>query len=278
MARPRRNAALPTLPLPGRKSEDSSNCEIETQITLTPPVDYEDVTKGEVERYKLVVLGDEECGKTALLNTLVKSADFEVDDSFATFDECVTDVKTTQEHVEFTLYEITGMDDYRSLRLELCRGADVFLVCFDIGRPCTLRSVERKWSSEITQEFPDTPFLLIGCKNDLRTDSAMFSTEIPTDEMMEDADSVSRAKAEKVSQNIGAKAYVECCAKTRWNVDHVFKAAAEAILTKDDQKTELLHSKHNHSVLRRFSRLATDKHHSSSKRGSIFSFVVGSNA
>ena len=33
---------------------------------------------------------------------------FQVDDSFTIFDECVTDVKTLQEHVEFTLYEITG--------------------------------------------------------------------------------------------------------------------------------------------------------------------------
>lgn len=49
-----------------------------------------------------------------------------------------------------------------------------------------------QWSSEIAQEFPDVPFLLIGCKNDLRTDSAMFSTA--TKEMMEDADSVPRAK------------------------------------------------------------------------------------
>mgnify|MGYP002804331453 CR=1 FL=1 len=41
----------------------------------------EETTAGEpasIERYKLVVVGDEECGKTALLNTLVKSADFEV--------------------------------------------------------------------------------------------------------------------------------------------------------------------------------------------------------
>ena len=109
------------------------------QILLTPPDtnEYEDIARGEtatIERYKLVVVGDEECGKTALLNTLVKSPDFEVwwtyeycrlvffvhrddtnfycsfqvDDSFTIFDECVTDVKTLQEHVEFTLYEITG--------------------------------------------------------------------------------------------------------------------------------------------------------------------------
>ena len=53
------------------------------QILLTPPEtdEYEDITTGEppsAERYKLVVIGDEECGKTALLNTLVKNPDFEV--------------------------------------------------------------------------------------------------------------------------------------------------------------------------------------------------------
>ncbi len=80
-----------------------------------------------------------------------------------------------------------------------------------------------------------------------------------------------------MAQSIGAKAYVECCAKTRWNIDRVFRAAADAILTKDDEKTQQLHTKHN-SVLRRFSKLATERNHSSLKRGSIFSFVVGSNA
>ena len=30
------------------------------------------------ERYKLVVLGDEGCGKTALLNALVKTSNFEI--------------------------------------------------------------------------------------------------------------------------------------------------------------------------------------------------------
>ena len=49
----------------------------------------EEITTGEpasIERYKLVVVGDEECGKTALLNTLVKSADFEVQSSVKSVD------------------------------------------------------------------------------------------------------------------------------------------------------------------------------------------------
>jgi GTPase SAR1 family protein len=46
------------------------------------------------------------------------------------------------------------MDEYRSFRLELYRGADVFLVCFDIGRPATLHNVIHKvttwkWNGKI---------------------------------------------------------------------------------------------------------------------------------
>ena len=84
-------------------------------------------------------------------------------------------------------------------------------------------------------------------------------------------------KAVTVAQNVNAAGYVECCAKTRWNIDRVFRAAAEAILAKDDPKMQEQNAKHN-SVLRRFSRFTTnEKNHSGLKRASIFSFVVASN-
>ena len=33
-----------------------------------------------------------------------------------------------------------------------------------------------------------------------------------------------------------ARDYIECCAKTRWNIKEVFRGAADAILHKDDPK------------------------------------------
>lgn len=42
-------------------------------------------------------------------------------------------------------------------------------------------------------------------------------------------------QAVSVAQSIMARDYVECCAKTRWNVKEVFKSAADAILHKDDK-------------------------------------------
>ena len=57
-------------------------------------------------------------------------------------------------------------------------------------------------------------------------------------------------QAISVAQSTMARDYVECCAKTRWNVKEVFKSAADAILHKDDDKVEETKSQ---SVLRRFS-------------------------
>ncbi|XP_046849351.1 ras-like GTP-binding protein RHO [Xenia sp. Carnegie-2017] len=212
------------------------------------------------ERYKLVVLGDEGCGKTALLNALVKTSNFEVEDShLSSFDECVQDIDTSENHIEFTLYEITGMDDYSSFRYELYEGTDVFLVCFDIGSPSSLESVITKWSNEIKQEHPHIPFLLIGCKNDLRTESALENKDCQ--------DSVSKIKAESVSKRIRARSYVECCAKTRWNVNLVFQAAADAIFEEDTD----YFPDFNEPVFRR--RLGSDKSTSNLRR---FSIVFGS--
>ena len=57
-------------------------------------------------------------------------------------------------------------------------------------------------------------------------------------------------QAISVAQSIMARDYIECCAKTRWNVKEVFRSAADAILHKDDDKVEETKSQ---SVLRKFS-------------------------
>ncbi|XP_078373363.1 uncharacterized protein LOC144656974 isoform X2 [Oculina patagonica] len=185
------------------------------------------------ERYKLSVVGDSECGKTSLLNALVKS-DFDAEES-CIFDECVTDIITEESRLEVMLWEISGLEDYESIRREMYRDSDVILICFDIGHPPSLQSVVNKWVPEVSHACPGVPYLLIGCKNDLRTDSALqFYLTVPG-QGPEESDSISRMQAVSVAQSIMARDYVECCAKTRWNVKEVFKSAADAILHKDDK-------------------------------------------
>lgn len=241
--------------LPQFLIEDSHDpCKDKTHPTTRNGNQLSDIAArdgGSVERYKLCVVGDSETGKTCLLNALVKS-DFEVEDC-STFDECVTDVTSGDTQLEFMLWDGSGLELWDSLRQEMYRDTDVFLICFDIGNPDTLTSVVDKWVQEIKEACPGTPYLLIGCKNDLRTDSALqFHLAVPGQEMDEHLDSVSRIKATTIAQVIGARDYVECCAKTRWNIKQVFKEAADAILSKDESKET---TKPN-SMLRRFSRFA----------------------
>lgn len=204
----------------------------------------------QTERYKLCVVGDSECGKTSLLNALVRS-DFEAEES-CIFGECVADITTEESRIEVMLWEISGLENFDSIRREMYRDSDVILICFDIGHPPSLKSVVDKWVPEISNACPGVPYLLIGCKNDLRSDAALqLYLTVPGQEP-EESDSISRLQAISMAQSIAARDYVECCAKTRWNVKEVFKSAAVAILHKDDEKAPEDTNK-SQSVLRRFS-------------------------
>ena len=51
---------------------------------------------------------------------------------------------------------------------------DVFLVCFSVTDPASLRNVEFKWIPEVTHHCPDVPIMLVGTKADLREDPAVL--------------------------------------------------------------------------------------------------------
>lgn len=45
-------------------------------------------------------------------------------------------------YVSYAVSYFLGHEDYDGLRVELYRDADVFLVCFDIGNPDSLKSAD----------------------------------------------------------------------------------------------------------------------------------------
>lgn len=46
--------------------------------------------------------------------------------------------------------------------------SDVVLLCFSIANPASLRNCLAMWYPEIRRFCPETPVILVGCKNDLR--------------------------------------------------------------------------------------------------------------
>lgn len=77
-----------------------------------------------------------------------------------------------------------------------------------------------QWIEEVRNICgPTIPILLVGCKADLRPHPSSGSDQ---------SNFVSRAQAERVAQQIGARAYKECSALKIEGVDDVFEAATRA--------------------------------------------------
>ncbi|KAH8042380.1 hypothetical protein HPB51_022188 [Rhipicephalus microplus] len=87
---------------------------------------------------KVVLVGDNRCGKTALANRFV------------------SDVFTTGP------WHTTLCGHYRT------KDASVVLLCFNVGVPESLHNVIHKWQPEVRQHCPGASLLLIGCQSDAR--------------------------------------------------------------------------------------------------------------
>lgn len=118
---------------------------------------------------KIVVVGDSECGKTALLNVFAKDC-FPKGYVPTVFENYTASFDLDMQRVELRLWDTSGSSYYDNVRPLSYPDADAVLICFDISRPETLDNVLKKWRAEIEEFCPNTKMLLVGCKSDLRTD------------------------------------------------------------------------------------------------------------
>lgn len=108
---------------------------------------------------------------------------------------------------------------------------DVFLVCFSVTNQSSLENVKTKWVPEIRHHAPDVPMVLVGTKLDLREDPEMLKKL-----QEKDTSPVTKEQGEKMKEEIGAYAYVECSARTQKGLKEVFNMAIEA--TRQEKKNE----------------------------------------
>ncbi|KAM9347870.1 rho-related GTP-binding protein RhoE-like [Symphorus nematophorus] len=188
---------------------------------------------------KIVVVGDSQCGKTALLNVFAK-------DSFpecyvpTVFDNYTASFDLDMQRVELRLWDTSGSLYYDNVRPLSYPDADAVLICFDISRPETLDSVLKKWTREIEEFCPSTKTLLVGCKSDLRTDLFTKSHNRQTP--------VSYDQGSNTAKQLSAP-YLECSSLQSENsVRDIFHVATMACV-----------NKHNKNMKRRKSSSATKR-------------------
>ncbi|XP_071585495.1 rho-related GTP-binding protein Rho6 [Heliangelus exortis] len=178
-------------------------------------------------RCKLVLVGDVQCGKTAMLQVLAKDCYPEtyVPTVFENYTACLA---SDEQRVELSLWDTSGSPYYDNVRPLCYSDSDAVLLCFDISRPETLDSASKKWKSEILDYCPDTRVLLIGCKTDLRTD---LSTLMELSHQKQAPISYEQGCA--AARQLGAESYLECSAFTsEKSVHSIFRTVSGICLSK----------------------------------------------
>lgn len=172
---------------------------------------------------KIGVVGDGTVGKTTLLLSYITNA-FLTDYTPTVFDNFSAIENIDGNLVNVILWDTAGQDDYKQIRTTCYEKVnyDIFLLCFSVVHRDSFENVKYKWLDELKAKAPNTPYVLMGTKTDMRKD--------------DDQNHISFKEGEKRSKEIKAKSYLECTATSPASVT---KAIVEAIhILTDPMKKE----------------------------------------
>ncbi|KAB7504651.1 Rho-related BTB domain-containing protein 1 [Armadillidium nasatum] len=133
------------------------------------------------ELVKCVVVGDTAVGKTRLICARACNKQFSLSqllnthvptvwaiDQYRIYKEKDLGVVVDGVNVSFSLRLWDTFGDHDKDRRFAYGRSDVVLLCFSVANPVSLRNCRVMWYPEIRKFCPNTPILLVGCKNDLR--------------------------------------------------------------------------------------------------------------
>jgi len=128
--------------------------------------------------------------------------------------------------INVILWDTAGQEDYAHLRATCYTSTDIFLLCFSTVHMDSFDNLKHKWIIELKANAPDTPFLLVGTKTDLRDQV----------DAEKNPDVISFKKAQKRAKELKALGYVECSAKDPQSVNQVFIEAIKVVLDKEKRR------------------------------------------
>lgn len=116
----------------------------------------------------------------------------------------------------------TGQEDFDRLRPLSYPGTDIFFICIAVTTPLSLTNAKMKWRSEVQHHCPQTQYMLVGLKTDLRESTP---------------GSLSREECIAAAKEMGAIDYVECSAKLQDGVASVFETAVRHVVAARSGRT-----------------------------------------
>ena len=84
------------------------------------------------------------------------------------FENYVHDIFIDNVHVELSLWDTAGQEEFDRLRSLSYDDTHAIMLCFSVDSPDSLENVESKWVGEITENCPGVRLVLVALKCDLR--------------------------------------------------------------------------------------------------------------
>jgi Ras-related protein Rab-7A len=115
---------------------------------------------------KVIILGDSGVGKTCLLNQYVsKKWDTRYKATIGA-DFMTKDIEVNGQDVTFQLWDTAGQERFQSLGAAFYRGADAFVLVFDVTMQESFQHISG-WREEFMMQAGNKPCVLLGNKCDL---------------------------------------------------------------------------------------------------------------
>ncbi|KOS16654.1 GTP-binding protein RHO3 [Escovopsis weberi] len=200
---------------------------------------------------KLVLLGDGACGKTSLLNVFTRGY-FPTVYEPTVFENYVHDIFVDNVHIELSLWDTAGQEEFDRLRSLSYDDTDLIMLCYSVDSKDSLENVESKWVGEIADNCPGVKLVLVALKCDLREqtddddaeDGAAAAAAAAAGAQREKPPSISYDQGLEVAKRIGATRYLECSAMKNRGVNEAFTEAARVALSvgkeRDDGKCTVM--------------------------------------
>ncbi len=185
--------------------------ETSTKDSAAFPTETEGTSKFREMRYKLIVVGDPEVGKTS---TILRFTDNAFRRTYnPTIGVNLSDklLRYKDEAIKFVLWDIAGQSKFRMMRGHFYKGADGLLLIFDLTSPESLANISNWYEDVKIHIQADLPGLLLGNKNDLI-----------------DQRKVQRTEGESVAKALNLE-YYETSALTGENIAACFLKMAEKL-------------------------------------------------
>ena len=162
--------------------------------------------------FKLVLLGDSGVGKSSLL---VRFSDNTFTESYMStigVDFKIKTIRVENKVIKLQIWDTAGQEKFRTITSSYYRGTHGVILIFDVTDKMSYTNIQ-KWVNEIDRQSIDNIVkMLIGNKCDLESKRV-----------------VDQAQAKQYSDSLGMT-YIECSARSAFNVEEAFNIIATQIL------------------------------------------------